>query len=140
MNVSYTHEVPMGHRLREHSGRCRHLHGHNYLVTVSMDGPVGPDGMVVDFSELKAAVRNVLGLFDHAMVLQAGDPAIEACEPFAEVLRCPWPPTAENLAMHWADEVSRVLASRVQVEVRETRDCVARTSGDGDMVAAGPDR
>jgi dihydroneopterin triphosphate aldolase (PTPS-III) / 6-pyruvoyltetrahydropterin synthase len=35
------------------------LHGHNYRVSVRMEGPVGSDGYVVDFGDIKRATRAV---------------------------------------------------------------------------------
>ena len=35
------------------------LHGHNYRVSVRMEGPVGDDGYVVDFGDIKRAAREV---------------------------------------------------------------------------------
>ncbi|HEY2773730.1 MAG TPA: 6-carboxytetrahydropterin synthase [Candidatus Binatia bacterium] len=35
------------------------LHGHNYRVSVRVEGPVGDDGYVVDFGDIKRAARTV---------------------------------------------------------------------------------
>lgn len=35
------------------------LHGHNYRVSVRMEGPVGHDGYVVDFGDIKRATRDI---------------------------------------------------------------------------------
>ena len=41
------------HILPRHPGRCRNLHGHNYVLQVQVKGPVDPSsGMVVDFDDL----------------------------------------------------------------------------------------
>ena len=47
---SFTFEA--AHQLPWHQGRCRQLHGHHYRLEVTVEGPVGPDGIVVDFDEL----------------------------------------------------------------------------------------
>ena len=47
---SFTFEA--AHQLPWHPGRCRNLHGHHYRLEVTVEGPVGPDGIVVDFDEL----------------------------------------------------------------------------------------
>ena len=48
-------------------GPCADLHGHNYVVEVSVRGPVDPDtGMVVNFSDLFGLIReHVLLPCDH---------------------------------------------------------------------------
>jgi 6-pyruvoyltetrahydropterin/6-carboxytetrahydropterin synthase len=51
-------------------GKCNNPfgHGHNYVVEVTLSGPVDPvTGMVVNLSDLDSfAQREVLDLFDHA--------------------------------------------------------------------------
>lgn len=44
------------HFVAQHGGRCR-VHGHNYALSLTLGGPVGPDGYVIDFGDLKKAVR-----------------------------------------------------------------------------------
>lgn len=107
---------PMGHRLQQHDGKCAGLHGHNYRLRAVFSGLPRTDpelpmhGMVEDFARLKAAVRAVTDPLDHAMLLERGDPAAIACEPFANVVRVPFPPTAERLAAWFYEqlEVARV--------------------------------
>lgn len=57
-SAHYLTEVPPGHK-------CGRLHGHTYHLTVTVDGPVRDDGFVIDFAELKAAVKPVLNHLDH---------------------------------------------------------------------------
>jgi 6-pyruvoyltetrahydropterin/6-carboxytetrahydropterin synthase len=130
MIVSYTHEIPMGHRLQHHEGKCRFLHGHNYLVEVVVGGVVSEKtGMVIDFSELKRVVRMVFEQFDHAFVLQEGDNILrEVDQSDQKIIYLPFPPTAENLALYWAKGIRYALGysaldSGVNVVVNETRDC-----------------
>lgn len=125
MTVSYTHEIPMGHRLKDHKGKCRFLHGHNYQVTVEVEGSVDPTtGMVIDFHDLKTAVRNALEPFDHAFVLQEGDNILREVDQ-ERIIYLPFPPTAENLSRHWELAVGLALGGHfdLSISVRETRDC-----------------
>jgi 6-pyruvoyltetrahydropterin/6-carboxytetrahydropterin synthase len=47
-------------------GACMRRHGHNYALEVTVRGPVGPDGMVMDAAELERAIRAaVVDLVDH---------------------------------------------------------------------------
>lgn len=45
------------------------LHGHNYRVSVRMEGPVGPDGYVVDFGDIKKATRDVCKALNERLVV-----------------------------------------------------------------------
>lgn len=40
-------------------GYRERLHGHNYRMSVRIEGPVGDDGYVVDFGDIKRAARDV---------------------------------------------------------------------------------
>ena len=47
-------------------GRCVRGHGHNYALEVTVKGPVGADGMVMDAAVLERAMRAaVVDLVDH---------------------------------------------------------------------------
>ncbi|MBI3743286.1 MAG: 6-carboxytetrahydropterin synthase [Chloroflexi bacterium] len=55
-------------RNRQVFGACANAngHGHNYLLEVTVTGPVDPvTGMVINLTDLKDAVEDVLREFDH---------------------------------------------------------------------------
>lgn len=61
---SFTFEA--AHQLPWHDGKCRNLHGHSYRLEVTVSGPVGEQGIVVDFAEIRRAVeREILARYDH---------------------------------------------------------------------------
>lgn len=61
---SFTFEA--AHQLPWHEGKCRQLHGHSYRLEVTVEGPIGPHGIVVDFAEIKRVVeRDVVAAYDH---------------------------------------------------------------------------
>lgn len=48
------------HRLKNHKGKCKNLHGHTYLLEVSITGKVDKKtGMIIDFSVLKQLVNDL---------------------------------------------------------------------------------
>jgi 6-pyruvoyltetrahydropterin/6-carboxytetrahydropterin synthase len=53
------------HNLRDYSGDCERLHGHNWLVELAVGGVRDDSGMVVDFRILKDSLGRVLGGLDH---------------------------------------------------------------------------
>ena len=54
------------HQLPWHPGKCRRLHGHNYRLEVTVEGPVDGNGVVVDFDELATVVdRELIERYDH---------------------------------------------------------------------------
>ena len=54
------------HFLRDYHGKCENLHGHNYKVFVHVRGnKLNEGGMLLDFTQLKAALKEVLKKIDH---------------------------------------------------------------------------
>jgi len=106
------------HQIRGHTGGCENLHGHNYLVRVHVAAEQLDElGMVVDFSEIKSVLEEVVGPFDHQV--------INEIPPFDVVNT-----TAELLSSYFFDEVAKRLDDgrvRVtEVEVWENDSSSAR--------------
>lgn len=54
------------HFLRDYHGKCENLHGHNYKVYAHVQGKNLDDGgMLLDFTELKKALKAVCEKLDH---------------------------------------------------------------------------
>ncbi|MCU0596908.1 MAG: 6-carboxytetrahydropterin synthase QueD [Desulfobacterota bacterium] len=54
------------HNLRNFRGKCEQLHGHNWKIEVVLRGTeLDESGVVVDFGEVKDAVRLILSEIDH---------------------------------------------------------------------------
>ncbi|HEY5639525.1 MAG TPA: 6-pyruvoyl tetrahydropterin synthase family protein [Dehalococcoidia bacterium] len=51
------------------AGQCEPLHGHNYALTVEIEGDLTEDSWVLDFGEAKALVRDICGELDHKFLL-----------------------------------------------------------------------
>lgn len=64
LKTEYTFDA--AHNLVAYHGKCERLHGHTYRMAVTLRGEPGPEGMIVDFLEVKKSVRDrVLNLLDH---------------------------------------------------------------------------
>ena len=64
--VTRSFRFEAAHQLPWHDGACRNLHGHSYRLEVTVEGPIGEQGMVIDFADLKAAVNaKVIDRYDH---------------------------------------------------------------------------
>ncbi len=50
-------------------GKCERLHGHNYAVSVVMEGNLTEDRYVFDFVELKKVIRRICDRLDHHFLL-----------------------------------------------------------------------
>lgn len=84
--VKKTVEISSAHWLPFHGGKCRGLHGHNYIFEVSVTGEVNlGTNFVVDFGDLKSAINETVGIWDHKLLTHF--PLAEAFESdFARLL------------------------------------------------------
>lgn len=83
------------------AGRREPVHGHNWRVTLTVAGPtLDGDGLLCDFHEVEAALRQAVAPLDNADLNAAG--------PFDRLN-----PTAEHVARHLAERVSAALTGRL---------------------------
>lgn len=124
-------EFCYGHRLLNYAGKCRHLHGHNgrLLVTVRA-ADLDELGMVLDFSEIKRVIsRWVDEELDHRMILCREDPLVPVLQEFGEPLYLmDSNPTAENIAKLIFDYAVGQGIPVVEVRLFETPSCYASYS------------
>jgi 6-pyruvoyltetrahydropterin/6-carboxytetrahydropterin synthase len=94
-------EFSYGHRLLNHDGKCRYLHGHNGMIEVELGAEaLDKMGMVIDFSRVSEVVKTwVDANLDHRMLLRHDDPMTSALKQAGEpVFTMDENPTAENIA------------------------------------------
>lgn len=111
------------HALPGYDGRCRNLHGHSYIMYVTikgepLNGTSSPkEGMIMDFKQLKAIVNdNIIDIYDHALVLRKNAPlAEELSYQYNNVVTVDFQPTTENLISHFADVISKALPPHVEL-------------------------
>jgi 6-pyruvoyltetrahydropterin/6-carboxytetrahydropterin synthase len=73
------------HALRGYKGKCERLHGHNWVVRVSLTGKkLDKTGMLLDFTELRALVDGVLAKLDHCYINEV--PPFDKQNPTAELI------------------------------------------------------
>ena len=66
MLVTKEFRFEAAHNLVHYKGKCERLHGHSYRLLVTVSGPVGKDGIVMDFEDLNRIVRErVISRLDH---------------------------------------------------------------------------
>ena len=101
-------EFDSGHRIPNHDGQCKHLHGHRYALEVTLTGEVAhhpgkaDDGMVLDFGDIKRLTnQHIVDLWDHAFLVAKEDEglvAFLATLPNHKTVVMEHVPTVENLA------------------------------------------
>lgn len=110
------HNVESAHRFYQASSspKCRSIHGHRWVVTLTLKAEKLDDqGMVLEFGQLKAAWRSWLDThLDHTLMLHQDDPmvqAVQAVDPEIRLFLAPHDPTTENLARLLAEQAKVVL-------------------------------
>jgi len=59
------------------NGKREPLHGHNYQVSVQLEGELDRAGVVLDFITLKPMVKRICDSLDHRTLIQTESPALE---------------------------------------------------------------
>src|SRR5260363_210792 len=143
-----------GHRIPDHQSRCRNLHGHRYVLEITLQGSViktqgAPDcGMVMDFAEVKTlAMRHLVEAWDHAFLVYQDDARVRAfleTMPEHKTVIINRIPTAENLAAIAFERLAGVYDAHYGVNLRlakvrlyETPHCWADVVRDGSTAEAG---
>ncbi|MCG8098005.1 MAG: 6-carboxytetrahydropterin synthase, partial [Candidatus Thiodiazotropha taylori] len=113
-----------GHRLLNHKGKCRHLHGHNATAVIHLESAQLDElGMVCDFSEIGDYVKKWVNQnLDHNMLLHSDDPVLPLLQEAGEsVYVMSNNPTAENIARLIFDHVEAGGYPVVQVSLHDVQ-------------------
>jgi len=113
--VKVAFDFEAAHRLPQHPGKCKELHGHSYHLVVTVERRVAQEtGMAIDFADLKKIVRHdVVDRLDHTYLNDKIDN-----------------PTAEVLSVWIWNALREPLAGLVEVELWETRNCAVVYRGE----------
>jgi 6-pyruvoyltetrahydropterin/6-carboxytetrahydropterin synthase len=101
------------HVLEGYDGLCKNIHGHSYVLFVTLKGHISEDtndpklGMLMDFSSLKQIVNDkIIKIFDHSLMLidntSINISSLFNCED-SRIIKLPFQPTCENLVVHFAE-------------------------------------
>ncbi|MBI9061058.1 MAG: 6-carboxytetrahydropterin synthase [Marinilabiliaceae bacterium] len=115
----------MAHALWNYDGLCRNIHGHSYILAVTVIGEPESDvsnpknGMVMDFGVLKAIVKEeVVDRLDHAIVVNNQAPteqllSLPQMSERHEVVN--YQPTCENMLVDFATRIEKRMPENVQL-------------------------
>ena len=119
------------HYLSGYVGKCKNIHGHRYRLVVKVSSQTLHEsgqlrGMVDDFSEVKAVLKEVHDLFDHKLVIEENEEGKRVVEKLNEsgkvfeILFVPYRPTAEEMSRHIFNEIKKRGVRVTEVELFET--------------------
>jgi len=135
-------EFDAGHRIPHHGGHCKHIHGHRYVIEVTVLGDVlnhqghGDDGMVLDFGDIKKITNElIVEQWDHGFLVAKEDEMVVnflATIPGHKTIVLDCIPTVENLAQTAFKILEPVFKERFygrlnlsRVRIYETPNCWA---------------
>ncbi len=83
--IRVTDQFSSAHRLLDYQGKCENMHGHNWKVEAAVRGDtLQKNGLLVDFTILKRALKSVLDGLDHATLNEL--PELRGVNPTSENL------------------------------------------------------
>ena len=102
--VSVIKSFAGAHFLRQYKGKCENLHGHNWKIRAAFSGTkLAADGMLIDFTEVKAKLDEILARLDHKL--------LNEIMPFDKTN-----PTAENIAVFIFNELKGAETQNAKVQ------------------------
>ena len=120
LSVGRVFRFEAAHKLPDHKGKCKNLHGHGYKLEIEVTSKLESNGMIVDFGDLKKKVEaSIINLFDHGYL-----------NDHLEI------PTAENLFLEIVNVISLRLSGiydhmkLVRAKLWETENCYAKWEAD----------
>ena len=118
------------HFLARYNGKCRNIHGHRWRVVIEIAGENLDDGMVVDFTDIKAALKSLTDNLDHSLVMEKDTLKPQTYECLVDegfrIMIMDFRPTAENFAKYFFDEIKNKGFNIKAAEVYETPNNCAR--------------
>ncbi|MFA8299125.1 MAG: 6-pyruvoyl tetrahydropterin synthase family protein [Hyphomicrobiales bacterium] len=128
----------MAHALLGYDGPCKNIHGHSYVLEVTIIGTPSSDrtnpkhGMVMDFGDLKRIVYSqIVDKYDHALVLNREVISTESdafLSSYEKVIYSDYQPTSENMVIDFAQVISECLPKDVKLyslKLKETATSIA---------------
>lgn len=115
----------MAHALFGYDGPCKNIHGHTYVLSVTLKGRIlesgkhPKDGMVIDFTDFKKIVNEgIIQIFDHSLVLNSTSSHAnlkDLNDNFEKINYVPYQPSCENLLIDFLGKIKNKLPENIIV-------------------------
>jgi 6-pyruvoyltetrahydropterin/6-carboxytetrahydropterin synthase len=126
----------MAHRLPEHTGGCRNVHGHSYRMWVELAGEPDDQGMVLDYFKLKEIIDPLVAEIDHAFLCDRSDKLIVDFLKSSglKAVYVDFPTTAEHIAKWFFERLAKPFSPmkhlhELRVRIQETERTYAEVAG-----------
>ena len=138
LRVSKIFDFETAHALWGYDGKCANIHGHSYVLTVSITGDIIDDsnhpkyGMIIDFGDIKDVVKKeIVDVYDHCLLVRkdtphAGYADVETA--FKKVWLTEFQPTCENMLIDMVERLQKALPDQIELKyakLQETRSSYA---------------
>jgi 6-pyruvoyltetrahydropterin/6-carboxytetrahydropterin synthase len=127
MKIAKEFRWEMGHRLPEHFGLCKNIHGHSYKMLVEFEGELDKNQMVIDYYDVERIINPVIEKLDHSFMVNINDLVVlEFLEKMnSKKVVVDFNSTAENICLYLLNEIKKCELpqniSSVKVRVYETQ-------------------
>ncbi len=127
MKIAKEFRWEMGHRLPEHFGLCKNIHGHSYKMIVEFEGELDKNQMVIDYYDIEKIINPVIEKLDHSFMVNIDDKIVfEFLEKMnSKKIVVGFNSTAENICSYLLSEIKKCSLpsniSTVKVRVYETQ-------------------
>ncbi len=127
MKIAKEFRWEMGHRLPEHFGLCKNIHGHSYKMIVEFEGELDKNQMVIDYYDVEKIINPVIEKLDHSFMVTNDDIIVlEFLEKMnSKKVVVGFNSTAENICNYLLSEIKKCSLpsniSSVKVRVYETQ-------------------
>ena len=107
MKIAKEFHWEMGHRLPEHFGLCKNIHGHSYKMIVEFEGELDEQGMVIDFYDVEKIIAPIIDELDHAFMVKDDDViALNFLEKLnSKKIVVSFESTVENICKYISDQI-----------------------------------
>jgi len=128
MKVAKEFKWEMGHRLPEHFGNCKNIHGHSYKMIIEFEGELNKDEMIIDFYDIDKIIKPLIEKLDHAFMVNTKDKdVIDFLDKIkSKKLVVDFNSTVENICNFILDEIKKFELpqniSSVMVRIYETNE------------------
>ena len=114
------------HALYGYDGKCKNIHGHNYILYVTVIGTPITDknnpkyGMVIDFGDLKKFVKeDIVDVYDHSTLLDKNSPHKALGDYLVEqghhIIFTDYQPSCEMMIIDFAEKIKLRLPEGIKL-------------------------
>lgn len=127
MKIAKEFRWEMGHRLPDHFGQCKNIHGHSYKMIVEFEGELDKNEMIIDYYDVEKLINPIIEKLDHAFMVNKDDQIVlEFLNKMnSKKVIVEFQSTAENICLYLLNEVKKIQlpgnVNSIKVRVYETQ-------------------